>query len=77
MNKLNASKLWKLIQLTGDELSGKLPDHPNHPKGRNPYAHVALEVKTHFKMTYKDIPDQKFDEVVKYLEFLKLNPSQH
>ena len=75
MNKENASKLWKLIQLTGDELLGKLPDHPKHPKGRNPYAHVALEVKTHFKMTYKDIPDEKFDEVVKYLEFLKQNPN--
>ena len=75
MNKVNASKIWKLIQLTGDELLGKLPDHPNHPKDRNPYAHVALEVKTHFKMTYKDIPDEKFDEVVKYLEFLKQNPN--
>ena len=75
MNKLNASKLWKLIQLTGDELLGKLPENPNHPKGRNPYAHVALEVKTYFKMTYKDIPDEKFDEVVKYLEFLKQNPN--
>ena len=73
LNKENASKLWKLIQLTGDEFLGKLPDHPNHPKGRNPYAHVALEVKTYFKMTYKDIPDEKFDEVVKYLEFLKQN----
>ena len=60
---------------TGDELLGKLPDHPNHPNGRNPYAHVALEVKTHFKMTYKDIPDEKLDEVVKYLEFLKQNPN--
>ena len=75
LNKENASKLWKLIQLTGDELLGKLPDHPNHPKGRNPYAHVALEVKTHFKMTYKDIPDEKFDEVVEFLEFLKQNPN--
>ena len=75
MNKDNASKIWKLIQATGDFLKGKLPDHPNHPKGRNPYAHVALEVKTHFKMTYKDIPDEKFDEVVKYLEFLKQNPN--
>ena len=75
LNKENASKLWKLIQLTGDELLGKLPDHPNHPIGRNPYAHVALEVKTHFKMTYKDIPDEKFDEVVEYLEFLKQNPN--
>ena len=52
MNKENASKLWKLIQETGDFLRGKLPDHPNHPKGRNPYAHVALEVKNHFGMTY-------------------------
>ena len=75
LNKENASKLWKLIQLTGDELLGKLPNHPNHPKGRNPYAHVALEVKIHFNMTYKDIPDEKFDEVVKYLEFLKQNPN--
>ena len=75
LNKENASKLWKLIQLTGDELLGKLLDHPNHPKGRNPYAHVALEVKTHFKMSYKDIPDEKLDEVIKFLEFLKQNPN--
>ena len=75
LNKEKASKLWKLIQATGDELVGKLPDHPNHPKGRNPYAHVALEIKTHFNMTYKDISDENFDEVVRYLELLKKNPS--
>ena len=75
MNKENASKIWRLIQQTGDELLGKLSDHPNHPKGRNSYAHVALEVKTHFKMTYKDIPDDKLNDVVDYLEFLKQNPN--
>ena len=75
LNKENASKIWRLIQQTGDELRGKLPDHPNHPKGRNPYAHVALEVKTYFQMTYKDIPDEKFNDVVNYLEFLKQNPN--
>ena len=74
MNKENASKLWKIIQKAGDYLKDQLPDHPNHPKGRNPYAHVALEVKTHFQMTYKDIPDEKYEDVVKYLEFLKQNP---
>ena len=73
MHKENASKVWKLIQETGNELLGKLPNHPNHPKGRNPYAHVALEVKIHFKMSYKDIPDDRFDEVVKYLKLLKKN----
>ncbi len=75
MNKENAQKLWKLIQNTGDELQGKLPDHPNHPKGRNPYAHVALEVKNHFKLSYKDIPDAKYDDVVKYLQILKQTPN--
>ena len=38
MNKENASKLWKIIQEAGDYLEGQLPDHPNHPKGRNAYA---------------------------------------
>ena len=74
MNKENTIKLWKFIQETGDFLKGKLPDHPNHPKGRNPYAHVALEVKNHFGMTYKDIPDDKFNDVTDYIEKLKSNP---
>jgi len=75
MNKKNASKLWKTIQEAGDFLSGQLPEHSNHPKGRNPYAHVALCVKNKFKVSYKDIPDEKLDEVINYIEFLKKNPS--
>ena len=74
MKKENAKKLWELIQETGDFLKGRLPDHHNHPKGRNPYAHVALEVKNHFGITYKDISDEKYNEVIEYLEKLKLNP---
>ncbi|PPR50493.1 MAG: hypothetical protein CFH14_00871 [Alphaproteobacteria bacterium MarineAlpha5_Bin4] len=75
MNNENAKKLWKLIQETGDFLKGKLPDHPIHPRGRNPYAHVALEVKNHFKKSYKELPDEKFNEILKYLEYLKENPN--
>ena len=75
MQKENAIKLWKMIQEAGHYLVGQLPDHPNHPKGRNPYAHVALCVKEKFGNSYKDISDEKFDEVVRYIEFLKQNPS--
>ena len=75
MNKENASKLWKIIQEAGLYLVGQLPSHPNHPKGRNPYAHVALCVKEKFGNSYKDIPDEQFDEVLKYIEFLKENPN--
>lgn len=75
MNKENKIKLWKIIQEAGDFLSGQLPDHPNHPKGRNSYAHVALCVKEKFDASYKDIPDEKFDEVEKFINFLKQNPN--
>ena len=75
MNKENASKLWKMIQEAGDYLQGQLPDHPNHPKGRNPYAHVAICVKSKFNQSYKDIDDDKFDAVVQHIEFLKKNPN--
>jgi len=75
MNKENASKLWKMIQDAGDYLEGKLPDSPNHPKGRNPYAHVALEIKNKYGMTYKDIPDKKLNEVISYINYIKNNPN--
>ena len=75
MNKENASKLWKMIQEAGDYLQNKLPDHPNHPRGRNAYAHVALCVKNKFGLSYKDISDEDYQKVVDYIDFLKINPN--
>ena len=75
MNKENANKLWKIIREAGDHLQGKLPDHQNHPKGRNPYAHVALCIKNKFNASYKDISDEKFNDVINFIEFLKKNPN--
>jgi hypothetical protein len=56
-------------------LETKLPDHPNHPKGRNAYAHVALCVKKKFGLSYKDIVDDDYQKVVEYIDFLKKNPN--
>ena len=75
MNDEKARQLWKVIQEAGDYLKDQLPDHPNHPKGRNPYAHVAICVKSKFEKSYKDIEDEKFQEVLDYIEILKKNPS--
>ena len=75
MNKENTEKLWKIIQEAGDYLEGRLPSHPNHPNGRNPYAHVAICIKNKFDSSYKDIPDDKYEEILRYIEFLKKNPS--
>ena len=75
MNLENKKKLWSEILLAGDFLKNKLPNHPNHPKGRNPYAHVALEIKKKFQNSYKDLEDKKFQEIVDYIEIIKNNPS--
>ena len=75
MSPENSKKLWGIMREAGDFLKGQLPDHPNHPKGRNPYAHVALCVKNKFNKSYKDIDDDKFNEVVNFINFLKENPS--
>ena len=52
MNEENAKKIWAYIQESGDKLVGKLPSSRNHPKGRNPYAHVAICVKNTFCLLY-------------------------
>ena len=75
MSPEKSQKLWKIIQEAGDYLNGQLPDHPNHPKGRNPYAHVAICVKNKFNASYKDIEDDKFNEVLNFIEDIKNNPN--
>ena len=75
MNKENSIKVWKMIQEAGDYLESKLPDHPNHPKGRNAYAHVTLCVKKKFGLSYKDFVDDDYQKVVEYIDFLKKNPN--
>ena len=75
MNEENKKILWSEILKAGDFLKNKLPNHPNHPKGRNPYAHVAMEIKNKFNKSYKDLSDDRVHEVRNYIEFIKNNPT--
>ena len=75
MNEENKKILWSEILKAGDFLKDKLPNHPNHPKGRNPYAHVALEIKNKFHQSYKDLSDNKINEVRNFIDFIKNNPN--
>ena len=75
MDKVKAKKLWDEILKAGDYLKNKLPDHPSHPKGRNPYAHVALEIRNKYNMSYKDLPNDQYEKVIDFINFLKKNPN--
>ena len=74
MNESNRKAVWKAIQTAGELLEGRLPESSRHPNGRNPFAHVALCVKSKFGTSYKDIPDECVLEIIEYLEYLTQNP---
>ena len=63
-------EVWGKMMEAGDRLKPVLKDDPRHPKGRNPYAHVAGCVRDRFGCSYGELPDEKAPEVIFYLEEL-------
>jgi len=55
------------MRAMGDRLKGVLESDVRHPRGRNPYAHVAGCVKERFGCSYGDLPDERVGEVSRYL----------
>lgn len=65
-------QIWAEMQAVGDRLSGILKPDPRHPAGRNPHAHVAGCVKEKFGGSYRDLPDEKADEIREFLAALEI-----
>ena len=74
MNEGNKKIIWKKIQSTGDLLQPLLKPSSFHSKERNAYAHIALCIKKKFGLSYKDIPDEKYEEVIFFIDYLLANP---
>jgi hypothetical protein len=74
VNEINSRRIWVAIQEGGDFLQGKLPPSSRHPKGRNPYAHLAKCIKSKYKCSYKEIPDSRINEVIEFIDYLVDNP---
>ena len=62
------------IQLAGKALEGKLPPSPRHPKGRNPYAHIAKVIISTLGASYKELADRDYDAVLLVIEYCEQNP---
>ena len=67
MNEDNRKIIWKLIQKQGDALRGKLGNHPYHPKGRNPYAHICSLINSKFRCSYKYISNEKVEDLKNFI----------
>ena len=74
MSPDNAKVGWARIRDGGDALIGRLPASPRHPKGRNPYAHIAKCIKSKYRYSYKEIDDDRVEEVLDYIDYLVENP---
>ena len=74
MNEANRKMVWDRMQEAANQLRGLLPPSRRHPKGRNPNAHIAKCIKNKWRKSYKDIPDEKVDEVMAYIDYLVANP---
>ena len=75
LNEDKRKKIWNKVQLIGDEIQSLLKPSPFHPGGRNAYAHIALSIKEKYGCSYKDIPDDQYEEVIMFLENLRKNPN--
>ena len=75
LNEDNKKRIWTRIQVIGGEIQSLLKPSPFHPKGRNAYAHIALCIKDKYGCSYKDIPDEQYEDLNLFLDYLKKNPN--
>jgi hypothetical protein len=75
MNPENQKIIRQRILEVAENLVGKLPEHPRHPKGRNPYAHIPKVIKDATGgISYKDLPDEMFNDVMQLIQYCEDNP---
>ena len=71
-------KVQKIIldaaRQAGDELKGRLPPHPKHPKGRNSYAHIFERIKSRMGKSYKECDDSDAQKILDIIEYYTNNP---
>lgn len=62
-------RLHKIVLEAADKCKGRLPDHPKHPYGRIPVAHIYDVIKGIMEKPAKDCRDHRFDEILEIIQF--------
>jgi hypothetical protein len=69
-----AKIIQEAVSQAGDELKGKLPSSPRHPKGRNSYAHLYERIKSKMGRSYKNCEDYEAPQILDLIEYYVKNP---
>lgn len=76
MNSQLVAQLHRIALEAAKRLEGKLPDHPAHPLGRIPIAHIYDVIKRVMGVPAKECGDDRFQDLVKIVEFCRDNPNE-
>lgn len=74
MSPENCKIIREAILEAAEVLQNHLPDHPKHPKGKNPYAHIPKVIKNISGHSYEDLPDEYIQDVLDIIEYCKEYP---
>lgn len=74
MTPKNNKIILETIRETATRLSGLLPDHAKHPKGRNAYAHIPSVITSTLGSSYTELDDEYFDVVMMIIKHCEENP---
>jgi len=70
MSPDNRKRLVDIVGRAGDDIKGMLPPTVEIPN-RNAYAHIWREIKQKYGMSYKDIDDSLFNDVMFFIAMVR------
>lgn len=73
MNAENRRRVQAAVKDAGEALDGKLPSMTGLTR-RNPWAHVWERIMDRFGCSYRDVDDDRVEEVLELIAWLRENP---
>jgi hypothetical protein len=74
MNNDSKHTMKEAINEAAEHLTGKLPQSPKHPAGRNPHAHIAQVLKALLGKSYTECDDHAVPGLLRLIKQIKENP---
>lgn len=68
--------LHKKVIEAAAKIDGKLPEHPSHPYGRIPVAHIYHVIQSVMEKPARYCSDDRFDEIIEIIDFCVENVEQ-
>ena len=62
-------RLHKTVQAAAKQCEGRLPEHPSHPQGRIPIAHIYDVIQGIMEKPARECRDIRYQEILEIVDF--------